>query len=87
MSLRYDGIALRYDGLRYDGIVIRGFDTVLSKKSFWAVGTLSGGVGTLGVEKCWWVSNYDISLQRKTRNKLNTNHKNQQLWITKQQRF
>ena len=49
MSLRYDGIALHYDGLRYDGIVIRGFDTVLSKKSFWAVGTLSGGVGTLGV--------------------------------------
>lgn len=42
---------------------------------FWAVGTLSGGVGTLGVEKCWWVSNYDISLQRKIRNKLNTNHK------------
>ena len=38
MSLRYDGIALRYDGLRYDGIVIRGFDTVLSKKSLLLLG-------------------------------------------------
>ena len=38
MSLRYDGIALRYDGLRYDGIVIRGFDTALSEKSLLFLG-------------------------------------------------
>ncbi|MDY4462118.1 MAG: hypothetical protein SPE23_07990 [Sodaliphilus sp.] len=38
MSLRYDGIALRYDGLRYDGIVIGGFGKALSKKSLLLLG-------------------------------------------------